>query len=138
MTEHKLPRAAGALALAAALALVLAACGGTEDGDTVEPGGATTDTVTTPDAEVTEDEGDDFAGVTVSGTGIYAIGTDIPYGGFQLQGEPTSQPDGCTWSIVDADGVVVFENHGPYVFITDIPEAVTFNTEGCPDWEQFE
>lgn len=33
---------------------------------------------------------------------------------------------------------VAFADGGLYVFLTDIPEAVTFITDGCPDWEQFE
>lgn len=76
--------------------------------------------------------------VVVSGTGTYAIGDEVPYGGFQLQGEPAEQPEGCTWAILDADGGVSFHDQGSYVFLTDIPEAVTFETNGCPDWEQFE
>ncbi|HTL41001.1 MAG TPA: hypothetical protein VL294_05980 [Pseudolysinimonas sp.] len=77
-------------------------------------------------------------GVVVSGTGTYVIGDEIPLGGFQLQGEPADQPEGCTWAILDADGGVTFHDQGSYVFLTDIPEAVTFETNGCPDWEQFE
>jgi hypothetical protein len=76
--------------------------------------------------------------VVLAGSGSYAIGTEAPYGGYQLKGEPDEQPDGCTWSILDADGGTTFTNEGPYVFITDIKEAVTFVTDGCPDWEQFE
>jgi len=76
--------------------------------------------------------------VTVSGTGRYAIGVDLPYGGYQLHGEPDEQPAGCTWAILDADGGVSFENQGSYAFLTDVPEMVTFETTGCPDWEQFE
>ena len=138
MGTSTLPRAVSTLAIAAMLGLGLGACGGPGDSDYVDPDTGSTDAVTTPDAEVTDDAGGDFDGVTVSGTGSYAIGTDIPYGGFQLQGEPASQPDGCTWSIVDEDGVALAENQGSYAFITDVPEAVTFITDGCPDWEQFE
>lgn len=76
--------------------------------------------------------------VTLPGTGSYAIGSEAPFGGYQLTGEPAEQPDGCTWSIVDADGAVTFENQGSYAFLTDVEEAVTFVTSGCPDWEQFE
>jgi hypothetical protein len=91
----------------------------------------------TPTEAATEASGD-ASMVVVSGTGTYAIGVDIPLGGFQLKGEPDEQPAGCTWAILDADGGVTFENQGQYVFLTDIPEAVTFETSGCPDWEQFE
>ncbi len=76
--------------------------------------------------------------IVLPGTGRYAIGTEAPLGGYQLLGEPDEQPAGCTWSIEDADGVAAFENQGQYVFLTDIKEAVTFVTDGCPDWEQFE
>ncbi len=140
MSSVTFARAAAGLALGAALAIALTACGGSGDPDQVEPGATTSDAASTPDAEATDDgtDGGDFAGVTLPGTGSYAIGTDIPYGGFQLKGEPASQPDGCTWSIVDEDGAAAFENQGSYVFITDIPEAVTFITDGCPEWEQFE
>jgi hypothetical protein len=76
--------------------------------------------------------------VVVPGTGTYVIGDEIPYGGFQLQGEPDEQPAGCTWAVLDADGGVSFHDQGSYVFLTDVPEAVTFETNGCPQWEQFE
>ena len=76
--------------------------------------------------------------IVLPGTGRYAIGTEAPLGGYQLHGEPDEQPAGCTWSIEDADGVAAFENQGQYVFLTDIKEAVTFVTDGCPEWEQFE
>ena len=140
MKTSTVGRALPALAIAALALSTLTACGPEDQEsppaedtfavDTMEPD-------TGDDAETEEDDGG-FIGVTLPGTGSYAIGTDIPYGGFQLLGEPSSQPDGCTWSIVDEDGAVFVENHGPYVFITDIPEAVTFITDGCPDWEQFE
>lgn len=83
-------------------------------------------------------DGTDSGMVVLPGTGSYAIGADAPYGGFQLHGEPDEQPAGCTWQILDGDGGVSFENQGSYVFLTDVPEAVTFVTDGCPDWEQFE
>lgn len=111
-------------------ALALSACGvGTSTGN--EKGEASNPTSNAP-----AEEG--FEGKTVSGTGEYKIGTDVPYGGYQLKGEPTSQPDGCTWSIKDADGTAIFENQGSYAFLTDVPENVTFVTNGCPEWEQFE
>ena len=132
-------RAASALALGAALALGLSACGGPGDSDNVAPGETTSAAASTPDAEATDEATTGgFVGVTVPGTGKYAIGTDIPYGGFEFADGVLEQPAGCTWSIVDEDGVAVFENQGQIVFITDIPEAVTFITDGCPDWVQFE
>lgn len=77
--------------------------------------------------------------IVLSGTGRYAIGTEAPYGGYQIRGEPSPLPAGCTWSIQDADGeAFVDQANGAYAFLTDVPEAVTFVTEGCPDWEQFE
>ena len=132
-------RAASALALGAALALGLSACGGPGDSDNVAPDGTTSAAASTPDAGATDEATTGgFVGVTLPGTGKYAIGTDIPYGGFEFADGVLEQPAGCTWSIVDEDGVAVFENQGQIVFITDIPEAVTFITDGCPDWVQFE
>ena len=97
------------------------------------------DTSSESEDDASTDDGDDgFSGVTVSGTGSYAIPDQLPYGGYQLAGEADEQPAGCTWAILDADGAATFENQGQYVFITDIPEAVTFQTDGCPNWEQFE
>jgi hypothetical protein len=49
--------------------------------------------------------------------------------------ETTENADFVT---VSGTGGVTFENTGQYVFLTDIREAVTFVTTGCPDWEQFE
>ena len=139
MTAFTYSRATSALAIAAALALGLSGCGGAGDPDNVEPGGTTTEATSTPDAGATDEATTGgFVGVTVPGTGSYAIGTDIPYGGFEFADGVLEQPDGCTWAIVDEDGVAVFENQGQIVFITDIPEAVTFITAGCPDWVQFE
>ena len=109
--------------------------------------GCTPAATDTPDAdppatdsseETTDDTSTDSGFVTLPGTGSYAIGTEAPFGGYQLVGEPDAVPAGCTWSIVDADGAVAFADQGLYVFLTDIPEAVTFITDGCPDWEQFE
>ncbi len=115
-----------AILLLAGTTAVLAACTPTTPAD---PDGG--------DAPSGADGGDSSL-VTLPGTGHYAIGTEAPYGSYQLKGEPDSQPDGCTWSIEDADGSAAFENQGSYVFLTDIKEAVTFVTNGCPDWEQFE
>lgn len=118
----------------AALLLLLSACAPAEpaestgtDSSTEQSGG---------DGATTEDD-PGFDGVVLPGTGSYAIGVDMPYGGYELDGTD-SQPDGCTWSIQDADGVVSFADQGPFVFITDVPESVTFVTVGCPDWVQFE
>jgi len=123
--------AASHLVVVAALVLGLAGC--TPTSGSTEEVGDMSDT-SSGSEETTENA--DF--VTVSGTGSYLIGTEIPLGGFQLKGEPDEQPAGCTWQILDADGGVTFENTGQYVFLTDIREAVTFVTTGCPDWEQFE
>jgi hypothetical protein len=76
--------------------------------------------------------------VVLPGTGQYSVPDQMPFGGYQLKGEPDAQPEGCTWSIQDDAGVVAFENQGVYAFITDIPEGTVFVTSGCPDWEQFE
>jgi len=131
-----------AIAATGALVLALAGCGG--DDAPADPGGSDTATDTSspePEDTATDDAATDTdspAGATFPGDGEYAIGTDIPYGGFQLLGEPAEQPAGCTWEIQDDTGAAIFENQGPYVFLTDIPEAVTFVTVGCPEWEQFE
>lgn len=76
--------------------------------------------------------------VVLPGTGRFRIGTEAPYGGYQLVSEPDELPAGCTWSIVDADGEVQFENQGIYAFLEDVKESVTFITDGCPDWEKFQ
>ena len=120
--------------LAAAALLALAGCGGTPAAES-PPAPA----VDAP-ADAPADSGSDDAGsgfVVLPGTGTYAIGADAPFGGYQLVGEPDALPGGCTWSIEDETGAI-YENNGLYVFLTDIPEAVTFVTNGCPDWEQFE
>lgn len=121
------------LAVGAAVILGVAACAPT----TSEPDAGTGST--DESAQTETDTGEAASDMVVlPGTGTYVIGVDIPYGGFQLMGEPAEQPAGCTWAILDADGAASFENQGSYVFITDIAEAVTFVTDGCPDWEQFE
>ena len=130
---------AAAAAVVVAATLGLAACGPAassgESGD-----GAGTQQVTDQDGQGggSDDTADDPAvGAVLSGTGSYAIGTDAPFGGYQLTGEPDALPAGCSWSIQDADGAVVASDE-LYAFLTDIPEAVTFVTDGCPDWQQFE
>ncbi|MGC4175846.1 hypothetical protein [Demequina sp.] len=142
MTKPRARTALSTFAITAVMLMGLTACGGGDDptepageGTTADAAGPTSDATEAPE---TDDGEGDSSFVTVSGTGEYAIGTDIPFGGFQLQGEPASQPDGCTWSIVGDDGEVVAENQGSYAFLTDINEADTFVTTGCPDWEQFE
>jgi len=123
---------------AAALLLLLAGCAAPA-ATTTPDAPADADTSGTSVDTTTDDGGsDDGAMLVLSGTGRYAIGTEMPFGGYQLHGEPDAQPAGCTWAILDADGGTTFENDGQYVFITDIPEAATFVTDGCPDWEQFE
>jgi hypothetical protein len=118
-----------ALLLAAGVVAALVACAPVPSDPPVDQGGGVAQGGDTPGGE---------PGLTVPGTGTFAIGTEVPFGGYQLQGEPDSQPDGCSWQILDEDGKVSFENQGVYVFLTDVPEAVTFVTDGCPDWEQFE
>lgn len=132
---HPSPRTVAALAVAAlAAALALTGCGSTSS--PAPDQGSSGDT----SSDTSSDDDSSSPGLLVlSGTGSYAIGTDAPYGGYQLSGEPAALPAGCTWSILDADGgVFLDQSNGLYVFITDVPEAVTFVTNGCPDWEQFE
>lgn len=123
------------LTLLTAVALVgaLAACTPTARSDDTGTG---TGGSTTTDGGATTD-GDGFSGVTIPGSGSYAIPDDIPYGSYQLVGDPGVLPDGCTWSITGDSGTVA-DSNGAYVFITEIDEADTFTTNGCPDWEQFE
>lgn len=116
------------VALVVGLGFALAGCG------TTAPAGPGADNPA--DSDAGSGSSTDF--VVVSGTGRYTVGVDLPYGGYQLHGEPDEQPAGCTWAILDADGAVSFENQGSYAFLTDVPEIVTFETDGCPDWEQFE
>ena len=128
--------AAGTIVLG--LAVGLAACPTTTPDDTTGTDTGTSDESTegSTDEGTEEEASGDF--VVVPGTGTYVIGVDIPLGGFQVKGEPVEQSAGCTWAILDGDGNAIYENQGVYVFLTDIPEAVTFQTDGCPDWEQFE
>jgi len=97
-----------------------------------------TDTDESTTEETTDDAPADTGMVVLPGSGSYAIGTEAPYGGYELSGGVLEQPAGCTWSIVDEDGAVTFADQGQIVFLTDIPEGVTFITNGCPDWQQFE
>lgn len=139
MSTQRIKTALPLVVFAALMTLTLSACGGDEaPADTDDE--VVTD-ITAPaagDDTGSDDETDAEVGALFPGTGEYEIGVDIPFGGFQLLGEPAGQPDGCAWSIVDEDGAVAFENQGVYVFLTDIPEAVTFITTDCPEWEQFE
>lgn len=130
-----------AVLTSAAIALALSACDTGSEKDSATSEGAVTAATAEPtagDEATMSSDGASSGFVVLPGTGSYVIGTDAPYGGYQLHGEPSEQPQGCTWSIEDADGNATFENQGQYVFLTDIKEAVTFVTEGCPDWEQFE
>ena len=152
--SRRLLGSATALALVTSALLALAGCSddatpADQDDSSSSPAAASDDdSAADPDDDSTDDASDDTgddadddgaaSGVVVSGTGRYAIGTDLPYGGYQLHGEPAEQPDGCTWSIQDADGEVQFQDQGSYAFLTEVPEFVTFVTDGCPDWEQFE
>ncbi len=125
------------------LALVLALTGCDKDPAAEAPISsaaiaAAADTSSAQDDATDSPDGASGTFIVLPGTGRYAIGTEAPYGGYQLHGEPDSQPAGCTWSIQDEDGVAVFENQGQYAFLTDIKEAVTFVSDGCPDWEQFQ
>lgn len=124
-----------ALGILAIAAFCLTGCGASGD-DAVEPNKEAS-TAADAGASAGGDEGSGGAEASegaISGTGTFVIGSDIAYGDYQLVGE-TTQPDGCTWQILQADGSVFVENQGAYVFITDVPEAVTFVTEGCPGWE---
>lgn len=132
-----------AIALGAALFMGMTACAPGESSDSGNAGDSRDPSQETSDDTGAENESDDSSGVvgvTLPGTGRYAIGTDAPFGGYQMRGEPSAVPAGCTWSIEDADGTAIAtsEANGMYVFLTNIPEADVFVTDGCPDWEQFE
>ncbi|MCC6856271.1 MAG: hypothetical protein IT189_09450 [Microbacteriaceae bacterium] len=120
------PRTLAATATTALLALSLLGCAPTTSTDTGS------DSDSSPDS--TESGSGTF--VTLSGTGDYSVPADMPIGGYQIVGEPASQPDGCTWTIFDANGEVLATDQGVYVFITDV--SARFTTDGCGEWEQFE
>lgn len=127
---------ATALTAVALLAFALAGCAPAADTST----DTSTDTDSGSDSSDTTDESTEtetggFAGVTLSGSGQYSVPDQAPIGGYELDGADT-QPDGCTWSLQDADGAVQFENQGIVVFITEV--NASFTTAGCPDWVQFE
>ncbi|WP_435746424.1 hypothetical protein [Microbacterium sp. PMB16] len=123
-------------------ALTLSACGpaapAPQDDDDSPQTSAEESSSDGDDGEDSGEDSGDESMATFAGTGVYTIGDDVPYGGFQMQGEPAPVPDGCTWSIQDESGAIVVENQGAYAFLTDVPEYVTFHTDGCPEWEQFE
>ena len=123
------PRTLAATAATALLALSLLGCATTST-DTA------TDTGSDSDTSSDSTESGSGAFVTLSGTGDYAVPADMPIGGYQIVGEPASQPDGCTWTIFDANGEVLATDQGVYVFITDV--SARFTTDGCGEWEQFE
>lgn len=141
MTEILRARTQGVLLAAlAALALTLSGCSGSVAGDAgagaSEPSDDGVGAGDSSADSAEESPGGDL--VVLPGTGRYVLGTEAPYGGYQLTGEPSEMPAGCTWSLEDDDGAVAFENNGQYVFLTEIPEVTVFVTNGCPDWEQFE
>ncbi len=125
------------IGLAAAALVACAPVAGPSDSGSGMDGGTDSGTDSSTDSGSDSGEGSSSF-VVLPGTGQYSIPDQMPFGGYQLKGEPDAQPEGCTWSIQDADGVVAFENQGIYAFITDIPEGTVFVTSGCPDWEQFE
>jgi hypothetical protein len=120
-----------ALALAAILAIGLVGCT-----DTGASGGDTDDTTSSGDAASTDTDDSGFAGVTLAGTGSYAVPDEAPIGGYELPNDQDGQPDGCTWTLYLDDGSVFVENTGSFVFLTDV--TATFETTGCPDWVQFQ
>ncbi len=113
-----------------ALALGLAGCTPSAPAAPDEALGSSDDT-----GAVEEDSGS-FVGVVLPGTGTYAVPAEAPIGGYELPNNQDAQPEGCTWRLLDDDGTVMFENNGPFVFLTDVTPI--FETTGCPDWVQFE
>lgn len=122
--------AASSILLALLLVGGLTACDPV--GDTGNTGGDGSSETDTDDTE-TDDGG--FAGVTLSGTGDYAVPADAPIGGYELPDNQDGQPDGCTWTLYEDENVLA-ENQGSFVFITEV--TTRFVTDGCPDWVQFE
>ena len=144
MSAEKVRRALGALGVVLLAVAVLAACasGAVSDGGSgdVSDGAQMVSGVTT-DAEGAVDAGTSAAigALTVlAGTGTYAIGTEAPLGSYELSGNPDALPAGCRWAIEDADGQTFVAGDVTYVFLTEVPEAVTFVTTGCPDWHRYE
>lgn len=129
-------RAAASIVLAVLLMGGLAACDPAVDtGNSGDDGSSETDTDgTETDTDTDADEGG-FDGVTVSGTGDYALPADMPIGGYELPENQDALPDGCSWTIYVGDEILA-ESNGPFLFITDV--TTRFVTEGCPDWVQFE
>lgn len=125
--------AAASILLTLLLAGGLAGCAPTAPADTdSDDSSEMTDDTSTDDSE--GDEGG-FAGVTIPGTGDYALPADMPIGGYELPDNQDGLPDGCSWTIYVGDDVLA-ESNGPFLFITDV--TTRFVTEGCPDWVQFE
>lgn len=148
-------RALTMFGVAALTASMLTACasaappGGAAATDVVTAGGAATTAVgasvpaeaAVEGAEQASDadtDGPAGALAILAGTGRYTIGIEAPLGSYELDGSPEPLPAGCSWAILDADGQTYAARDDAYVFLTDIQEAVTFVTTGCPDWKQYE
>ena len=116
------------LAAAAAVLLALTLAGCATEPTTVD------DTPAIPGQ--TTEQGDLPSLITLPGDGTYLVPDQAPYGSYQITGEPDSQPDGCTWSLFDANGSVLAADNGSYVFLEDT--VAKFTTAGCGEWEQYE
>lgn len=119
------------LAATALLALTLAGCAPAADTSTGDDDTSSSD----ESSESGTDDGG-FVGATLPGTGVYSTPDQAPIGSYELPDNQDGQPDGCTWTLSDADGNVLGENQGSFIFITDV--TAQFTTNGCPDWVQYE
>lgn len=132
-----MPRTLAALAATALLTLALAGCApAAESGSGGDGSGDTSSEGTTTDGNAYTDDTSDGTLVTISGTGDYTVPVTAPYGSYELQGNPDSQPDGCSWAVLDKNGEIVAQDQGTFVSLTDV--ITQFTTSGCPDWVQYE
>ena len=122
-----------AIALSLLLAASLASCTPTSTDDTSNDDDSSSEIEESED-DATDDGG--FDGAVLAGTGDYAVPDDAPIGGYELPDNQDGLPDGCTWTLYIANGDVLAESNGQFVFLTDV--TTRFVTDGCPDWHQFE
>lgn len=128
-------RSFGMLLAASALALLVGCAPATTPTEPDVGGGTPTEESTETESATTQ-ESSAVDGVTLSGTGEYMSGENMPIGGYRLVGDDSEQPAGCTWTLYLSNGDVFVQDQGNYVFITDVTGR--FVTAGCPDWQQFE
>jgi hypothetical protein len=124
-----------ARAVASSILLSLLLVGGLAACDTAAPSDDTAVDTGSSSDEGESADGGGFEGVTLAGTGDYAVPDAAPIGGFELPDNQDALPEGCTWTVYVGDEVLA-DSNGPFVFLTDV--TTRFVTTGCPDWVQFE